>query len=83
MVYPSLLASVSDVTHPTWRATSLGVYRFWRDIGYAMGALMAGVVAAWLGLIWAVHVAGIITFISGLIVWRTMKETMNTSVVKI
>ncbi len=75
MVYPALLAAVSDAAHPSWRASSLGVYRFWRDIGYAVGALMAGIVATYLGLIWAVHVAGVITFISGLVVWRNMKET--------
>jgi len=76
MVYPALLAAVSDVAHPTWRATSLGVYRFWRDLGYAVGALMAGVVAALLGLVWAVHVAGILTALSGLLAWAQMDETL-------
>jgi MFS family permease len=76
MVYPALLAAVSDVAHPSWRATSLGVYRFWRDLGYAVGALMAGVVAAWFGLIWAVHVAGILTCLSGLLAWTCMAETL-------
>jgi MFS family permease len=80
MVYPALLASVSDVAHPTWRATSLGVYRFWRDLGYAVGALMAGVVAAMLGLVWAVHVAGILTLLSGLMAWALMNETLPTDV---
>lgn len=74
MVYPALLAAVSDAAHPSWRASSLGVYRFWRDIGYAVGALMAGVVANFFGLIWAVHIAGIITFLSGVVVWINMKE---------
>jgi len=74
MVYPALLVAVSDVTHPVWRASSLGVYRFWRDMGYAAGAVMSGLVASWLGLVWAVHVAGIVTFISGIIVWVTMRE---------
>jgi MFS family permease len=45
MVYPVLLAAVSDVAHPSWRATSLGVYRLWRDLGYAVGALIAGIIA--------------------------------------
>ncbi|WP_164126235.1 MFS transporter [Sphingobacterium luzhongxinii] len=76
MVYPALLAAVSDTAHPTWRASSLGVYRFWRDMGYAIGALMAGIVGSFFGLEWAVHIAGIITFISGLIVWIRMKETI-------
>jgi MFS family permease len=78
MVYPALLAAVGDVAHPTWRATSLGVYRFWRDLGYAAGALMAGVVAVMLGLVWAVHVAGILTFLSGLVAWAGMRETLPT-----
>lgn len=77
MVYPALLAAVSDAAHPSWRASSLGVYRFWRDMGYAIGALMAGIVGNFFGLMWAVHIAGIITLISGIVVWVRMKETMN------
>jgi MFS family permease len=76
MVYPALLAAVGDVAHPTWRATSVGVYRFWRDLGYAAGALMAGAVAAMFGLVWAVHVAGLLTFLSGLVAWAGMSETL-------
>ena len=76
MVYPALLAAVGDVAHPAWRATSVGVYRFWRDLGYAVGALMAGVVAAVFGLVWAVHVAGILTALSGLLSWALMDETL-------
>ncbi len=74
MVYPALLAAVSDVAHPNWRASSLGVYRFWRDMGYAIGALMAGIVGSYFGLMWAVHIAGILTLISGIVVWIRMKE---------
>jgi len=77
MVYPALLAAVSDAAHPHWRASSLGVYRFWRDIGYAVGALMAGVVGSLFGLMWAVHIAGLLTFISGCFVWVRMKETLK------
>jgi MFS family permease len=76
MVYPALLAAVGDVAHPAWRATSVGVYRFWRDLGYAVGALMAGVVAGVFGLVWAVHVAGILTALSGVLAWVQMKETL-------
>ena len=76
MVYPALLAAVGDVAHPAWRATSVGVYRFWRDLGYAVGALMAGVVAGIFGLVWAVHVAGILTALSGLLAWAQMSETL-------
>ena len=75
MVYPALLAAVGDASAPEWRASALGVYRFWRDIGYAVGALMAGVVAAWLGIIWAVHFAGLMTLGSGVLVWVMMKES--------
>jgi MFS family permease len=75
MVYPALLAAVSDVAHPNWRASSLGVYRFWRDMGYAIGALMAGIVGNYFGLMWAVHIAGALTLVSGIVVWIRMKET--------
>jgi MFS family permease len=80
MVYPALLAAVGDAAHPSWRATSVGVYRFWRDLGYAVGALMAGIVAAMFGLVWAVHVAGLLTFISGVVAWALMHETLPTRV---
>jgi MFS family permease len=77
MVYPALLAAVGDTAHPAWRATSVGVYRFWRDLGYAVGALMAGVVAAMFGLVWAVHAAGLLTFMSGLVACVLMNETLH------
>ena len=79
MVYPTLLAAIGDVAHPVWRATSVGVYRFWRDSGYAIGALMSGIVAGSLGLVSAVHVAGTLTFASGLLAWRSMRETLQPS----
>lgn len=74
MVYPALLAAVSDVAHPGWRASALGVYRFWRDMGYAAGALMAGIIGHYFGLVWAIHLAGLITFASGIVVWARMEE---------
>jgi MFS family permease len=52
IVYPSLIVAVSDSSHPTWRARSLSVYRFWRDLGDAIGALAAGVIADVAGLSW-------------------------------
>jgi MFS family permease len=79
MVYPALLAAVGDGAHPARRATSVGVYRFWRDLGYAIGALMAGVVAGLLDLVWSVHVAGMLTLLSGLVAWKLMTETLRTS----
>jgi MFS family permease len=75
MVYPSLLAAVSDVANPAWRARSLSVYRSWRDLGYAVGAAIAGFVAGAFGLAWSIHVAGILTFISGMVAWFTVRET--------
>jgi MFS family permease len=68
MVYPSLIAAVSDASHPTWRARSLSVYRFWRDLGYAIGALSAGLIADLFGMAWAIGLIGVLTFVSGVIV---------------
>jgi MFS family permease len=76
MVYPVLLAAVSDVAHPTWRATSLGVYRLWRDLGYAVGALLAGLIADLSGMGAAIHTIAAITLFSGLVVAFRMYETL-------
>jgi MFS family permease len=73
MVYPSLIAAVSDASHPTWRARSLSVYRFWRDLGYAIGALSAGLIADWFGLAAAINVIGALTFLSGVVVAMLMR----------
>jgi MFS family permease len=70
MVYPALIASVADHTHPSWRAQGLGVYRFWRDLGYAAGAVIAGLVAGALGLSAAVVAGGALTLVSGLLAAR-------------
>lgn len=77
LVYPALLAAVGDEAHPSWRASALGTYRFWRDSGYAVGALMAGLIAGALGLVWSIHAAGLLTLASGLLAWRTMRETLE------
>ena len=74
MVYPSLIAAVSDASHPSWRARSLSVYRFWRDLGYAVGALSAGIVADVFGLSWAIGSVGALTFLSGAAVAVLMQE---------
>src|SRR5713226_286686 len=74
MVYPSLIAAVSDASHPTWRARSLSVYRFWRDLGYAIGALSAGIIADLFGLSWAIGTIAALTFLSGLVVALLMRE---------
>lgn len=76
LVYPTLLAAVSDVAHPDWRATAVGVYRLWRDAGYALGALLAGVTADLLGVPAAVLAVGALTFGSGLVVLLRMYETL-------
>jgi MFS family permease len=75
MVYPTLLAAVSDVAHPTWRASAVGVYRLWRDGGYAIGALLAGSLADLFGFRWAIRAVGALTFLSGLVVATIMYET--------
>jgi MFS family permease len=75
MVYPTLLATIGDVAHPTWRASSVGVYRLWRDGGFAVGALLAGVVADLLGLAAAIWTVAALTAASGLVVAVRMYET--------
>jgi MFS family permease len=74
MAYPALIAAVSDNSHPSWRARSLSVYRFWRDLGYAVGALSAGIIADTLGLSIAIGSVGLLTFLSGIIVAVSMRE---------
>ena len=78
MVYPTLLAAIGDVAHPAWRARSVGIYRLWRDAGFAVGALLAGVVADVLGLRAAVWTVATVTAASGLIVAIRMYETHQT-----
>ena len=75
MVYPTLLAAIGDVTHPAWRASSVGVYRLWRDLGYAVGAVLAGVVTDLLGIRAAMWSIAALTFASGLLVLLRMQET--------
>jgi MFS family permease len=75
MVYPTLLAAIGDVAHPTWRASSVGVYRLWRDGGFAVGALLAGVIADLVGLAAAIWTVAALTAASGLVVAVRMYET--------
>ena len=77
MVYPTLLAAIGDVAAPAWRASSVGVYRFWRDLGYALGAVLAGLTADLLGLPAAMWVVAAITFISGVIAGIRLDETLQ------
>jgi MFS family permease len=75
MVYPTLLASIGDVAHPTWRARSVGIYRLWRDGGFAVGALLAGIVADAVGIRAAVWTVAALTAASGIVVAVRMYET--------
>ena len=77
MVYPALLAAIGDVAHPTWRASAVGVYRLWRDLGYAIGALLAGITADVFGLSVALWVVAALTFVSGLVSAVRMSETLQ------
>ncbi|MGI6224726.1 MAG: MFS transporter [Peptococcales bacterium] len=76
MVYPTLQAAISDVSAPNWRASSMGVYRFWRDCGYAFGALMAGLLADYLGATWAIGLVAILPFLAGVSASMRMRETL-------
>lgn len=77
MVYPTLLAAVGDFSHPSWRASAVGVYRLWRDLGYAIGALLSGIVADALGLSAAMAAVAVLTFASGVVVAIRMHERRN------
>ena len=79
MVYPTLLAAIGDVAHPSWRASSVGVYRLWRDLGYAIGALLAGIIADALGLSAAMWAVAGLTAASGVLVAVRMHETLGWS----
>jgi MFS family permease len=74
MVYPTLLAAITDYADPSWRASSLGVYRFWRDLGYAVGALLAGVVADLVGFGASINVVAALTLLSGVVVAGAMRQ---------
>jgi MFS family permease len=78
MVYPTLLAAVGDVAHPRWRASAVGVYRLWRDSGYAVGALLAGALADLFGMAWSIGAVALLTFASGVLVVVRMPETLRS-----
>ncbi len=77
MVYPTLLAAIGDVAHPSWRASAVGVYRLWRDLGYALGAVIAGVSADVFGLGVAMWLVAAVTCASGVVTACRMSETLN------
>jgi MFS family permease len=76
MVYPALLAVIGDVAQPSWRGSAVGVYRLWRDSGYAVGAVLAGVLADAFGMPWAIAAVAALTAASGLLVLVRMPETL-------
>jgi MFS family permease len=78
MVYPTLLAAIGDVAHPAWRASAVGIYRLWRDLGYALGAVLAGLLADALGMSSAIGVIGGLTIASGILVAVRMPETLRS-----
>jgi MFS family permease len=77
LVYPTLLAAISDVAHPKWRATSLGVYRFWRDLGFVFGAIGIGFLADRFGANMAINSVAWIALASGVFVFVMMRETVS------
>jgi MFS family permease len=79
LVYPTLLAAISDVAHPKWRATSLGVYRFWRDLGFVFGAIGVGFMADLFGASAAINSIAWIALASGIFVLIVMRETRQKS----
>ena len=75
MGYPTLLAAISDLTAPSWRASAVGVYRFWRDLGYAVGALLAGGLADSFSIPFAFVAIALLTFFSGVLAGVTLRPT--------
>ena len=76
MVYPTLLAAISDLAHPSWRASALGVYRLWRDSGYAFGALVGGLLADLFTIQVAILVIAALTAVSGAVTFVLLPETL-------
>jgi MFS family permease len=79
MVYPTLLAAIADVAEPAWRGSAVGVYRLWRDLGFAVGAIVAGIVADIAGIASAIWVVAALTAASGIVVLVRMRETHLTA----
>jgi MFS family permease len=76
MIYPTLIAAIADIAHPATRGATLGVYRFWRDSGYAIGALLVGVVTDAASLSAAFYAVAIAMAASGLLAWAVLRETL-------
>jgi MFS family permease len=74
LVYPTLLAAIADVAEPAWRGSAVGVYRLWRDLGFAAGAIVAGLIADAAGFTSAIWAVALLTAVSGLVVAARMRE---------
>src|SRR5262249_233989 len=74
LVYPTLIAAVGDIAHPTWRGVGGGVYRLWRDLGYVAGALLAGILTDVIGIATVINAIAALTFASGLLVWARFEK---------
>jgi len=77
LVYPTFLATVAENTHPSDRANSIGVFRLWRDLGYAIGAVLTGVIADTLGINASIFIIGLLTISSAVIILYRMKCDVN------
>ncbi len=80
LVYPTLLAAVGDHSHPGWRASAVGVYRLWRDLGFAIGALLTGVIADLADAATAIWVVAVLTAVSGAVVAVRMREAPEVAI---
>jgi MFS family permease len=78
LVYPTLIAAISDRAHPAWRASAVGVYRLWRDLGYAAGGLLVGLVADAVGMSSAIVAVGVLTAVSGVVVAARMRDAIRS-----
>jgi MFS family permease len=76
LVYPTLIAAIGDRAHPTWRASAVGVYRLWRDLGYAVGGLLVGIIADAFDDRIAIVAVAVLTGGSGIVVLGRMRETL-------
>jgi len=79
LVYPTFLSAIADATHPNQRAESIGVFRLWRDLGYAIGAVVSGIIADLFGVHYAILSIGVITILSSLVIKFRMPKKLNTS----
>ena len=77
MVYPTFLAAIAEYTHPTDRAKSIGIFRLWRDLGYAVGAILTGLIADYYNINGAILAVGVLTFISAIVIQTRMTSKIG------